>query len=150
MPQNTPKFVHAVYLPPVTGLPYLAVRLEEKSTDAVPFASPDDAAEYNRKRPVQSGPAVLQTVPALYRRLLREALRELVEAKGEAALDAFVERARLVLTLDVPNISQGQDELNKRAFENVGRDVDRVRANPYPNQIEYDERPGDEPPMRSG
>jgi hypothetical protein len=93
MPKTAPKFVHAVYLPPVNGLPYLAARLEEASTDAVPFPTPEEAAAYNRSRPM------LQTVPELYRRLLREALRELVEAKGEEALEGFRERARQYLRL---------------------------------------------------
>jgi len=63
----------------------------------------------------------LQKVPEQYRRLLREALRELVEAKGEEALEGSRERARLLLTLDVPNIPRGQDALNEKALRRSAR-----------------------------
>jgi hypothetical protein len=150
MSENEP-LVHAVYLPPVSGLPYLAVRIEKGQTDAVPFSTPEEASAYNRQRPIQDSTLPLQTVSALYRRLLREALRELAAANGAAAFDDFLERAKLVLTVDVPNIPRCQDELNKQAFEDVQSDVDRARANPNPNQRRYDDNePYEGPPRRSG
>ena len=47
---KSPQPWYAVYMPPVKGLPYLAVILATDGTvTARPFDTPDQAAEFNRQ-----------------------------------------------------------------------------------------------------
>jgi hypothetical protein len=143
---------YAVYTPPFEGMPWLSVTLlPDGSVQAARFPTEEEAELHKRQTvsTLPSEPTKEQVAGDLYPRVLREALRHIQQTEGGQALDQFLERARLVLMVDIPNLTDDEHSKNALAFESVRRDTERVRNNPAPGNepLEVD---ADRPPIRAG
>ena len=143
---------YAVYTPPFEEMPWLSVTLlPDGSVQATRFPT-EEEAELHKRQTVStppSDPTKEQVEGELYPRVLREALRHIQQTEGAQALDQFLERARLVLMVDMPNLTDDEHNKNALAFESVRRDTERVRNNPAPGN-EPLEADADTPPIRAG
>ena len=109
--------------------------LPDGSVQATRFTTAEEA-DLHKRQTVNTSPPEPPTKELfegeLYPRVLREALRHIQKSEGSQALDQFLERARLVLMVDMPNLTDDEHRINAIAFEQVRRDTERVRNNPAP------------------
>ena len=142
---------YAVYTPPFEGMPWLSVALlPDGSVQATRFPTAEEA-ELHKRHTVNTAPpdpTKEQFEGELYPRVLREALRHIQQTEGSQALDQFLERARLVLMVDVPDLTADEHRKNSTAFEQVRRVTERARNNPAPGN-EPLEADADTPPIRA-